>query len=94
MKSIIPPIRQLLVYNHAASFRTGDIYGYIGEKRFAWRGRTEDYIQVCYVIITSNTLRSCGAFSLFSFPFPPNSCSIDTLAFRSMPQLLLCYEPT
>jgi len=31
------------------SFRTGDIYGYVGEQRFAWRGRKEDYIQVCYV---------------------------------------------
>jgi len=30
------------------SFRTGDIYGYVGEERFAWRGRKEDYIQVCF----------------------------------------------
>ena len=33
----------------AASFHNGDIYGYVGEQRFAWRGRKEDYIQVCYV---------------------------------------------
>ncbi|CAA7264464.1 unnamed protein product [Cyclocybe aegerita] len=28
------------------SFRTGDIYGYVGDQRIAWKGRKEDYIQM------------------------------------------------
>ncbi|KAF8953962.1 hypothetical protein BDZ97DRAFT_1929174 [Flammula alnicola] len=28
------------------SFRTGDIYGYIGDQRLVWKGRKEDYIQM------------------------------------------------
>ena len=33
-------------------FRTGDIYGYVGDKRIIWRGRKEDYIQVSYTSFT------------------------------------------
>ncbi|KAF9473131.1 ketoacyl-synt-domain-containing protein [Pholiota conissans] len=28
------------------SFRTGDIYGYVGDQRLVWKGRKEDYIQM------------------------------------------------
>ena len=41
------------------SFRTGDIYGYVGEERFAWRGRKEDYIQVCYTKLVYSDQSNC-----------------------------------
>ncbi|KAJ3515067.1 hypothetical protein NLJ89_g1986 [Agrocybe chaxingu] len=32
--------------NGMVSFHTGDIYGYVGDQRIAWKGRKEDYIQM------------------------------------------------
>ncbi len=28
------------------SFKTGDIYAFVGDQRVVWKGRKEDYIQV------------------------------------------------
>ena len=30
------------------SFKTGDIYAFVGDQRLVWKGRKEDYIQVCF----------------------------------------------
>ena len=35
----------------AVTFRTGDVYGRSAEQRLIWKGRKEDYIQVCYFLV-------------------------------------------
>ena len=35
----------------AITFRTGDVYGRSADQRLVWKGRKEDYIQVCHIFI-------------------------------------------
>ena len=37
----------------AITFRTGDVYGRSADQRLVWKGRKEDYIQVCHIFIES-----------------------------------------